>query len=257
MIRNRITLFALATIMISSFAYAADVSPVNGTGNQFSQSFSKAKKHNMKDVYYDQQVTLYCAASFDDKKAVTPPEGFETTKYKKRAKKVEWEHVVPAENFGRNFKAWRDGHPECITKKGKKFKGRNCAGKVNTEYRYMQADMYNLYPAIGAVNASRSNYNFTLLPTANSDFGACAMKIEGRKAEPPVAARGQIARTYLYMDAAYSKYKMSKAQRKLMSAWDRMYPVDSWECKRAQRIEAIQGNENTIMKQQCIELGLW
>jgi len=257
MIRNRIALLALATLMISGCAYAADVSLVNSAGNQFSQSFSKAKKHNMKDVYYDHQVTLYCAATFDDKKAVTPPEGFETTKYKKRTKKIEWEHVVPAENFGRNFKAWRDGHPKCINKKGKKFKGRNCAGKVNTEYRYMQADMYNLYPAIGAVNASRSNYNFTLLPTTNSDFGTCAMKIEGRKAEPPVAARGRIARTYLYMDAAYSKYKMSKPQRKLMSAWDKMYPVNGWECKRAQRIETIQGNENIIVKQQCVELRLW
>jgi len=117
--------------------------------------------------------------------------------------------------------------------------------------------MYNLYPAIGAVNASRSNYNFTLLPMANSDFGSCTMKIEDRKAEPPVGARGRIARTYLYMEAAYSKYKMSKQQRKLMSAWDRMYPVDSWECKRAQRIEAIQGNVNAIVKQQCVKLGLW
>nr|WP_136796560.1 endonuclease [Desulfosediminicola ganghwensis] len=31
----------------------------------------------------------------------------------------------------------------------------------------MRVDIYNLYPGIGAVNASRSNYNFTMLPTAN------------------------------------------------------------------------------------------
>ena len=61
----------------------------------------------------------------------------------------------------------------------------------------MQADMFNLYPAIGAVNALRSNYNFTMLPDAKSDFGTCEMKIDNRKADPPEAARGQIARTYL------------------------------------------------------------
>ena len=200
---------------------------------------------------------MYCSAVFNDKKIVTPPDGFETSKYKKRAKKIEWEHVVPAENFGQNFIEWREGHTDCVNNKGKDFKGRNCAGKVNITYRYMQADMYNLYPAIGAVNALRSNYNFTMLPNTNSDFGSCKMKIDAKKAEPPEAARGRVSRTYMYMDAAYPKYKMSKQQRKLMAAWNAMYPVDRWECVRARRIEAVQGNENTIVKNNCEESGLW
>jgi len=58
-------------------------------------------------------------------------------------------------NFGRTFKEWRDGNAQCVNSKGKSFKGRRCAEKVNKEYRYMQADMFNLYPAIGAVNALR------------------------------------------------------------------------------------------------------
>lgn len=82
----------------------------------------------------------------------------------------------------------------------------------------MQSDLYNLYPAIGSVNALRQNYNFTMLPGASSDFGSCAMKIEGSKAEPPEKARGRIARTYKYMEWAYPRYKMSKAQRKLMKS---------------------------------------
>lgn len=102
-------------------------------------------------------------------------------KYEKRAKKVEWEHVVPAENFGRTFVEWREGNHACVNSKGKAFKGRRCAEKVNTEYRHMQADMFNLYPAIGAVNALRSNYNFTMLPGEASDFGSCEMKIENKK----------------------------------------------------------------------------
>lgn len=61
--------------------------------------------------------------------------------------------------------------------------------------------MFNLYPAIGAVNALRSNYNFTMLPSTPGSFGSCQMKINNKKAEPPVAARGRIDRTYLYMDS--------------------------------------------------------
>jgi deoxyribonuclease-1 len=225
--------------------------------NQELQSFSKAKKILEKQVYSNHRTTLYCGAIFDARKKVTPPKGFTTTKYVKRAKKIEWEHVVPAENFGRTFKEWRDGHKKCVNTKGKAFKGRKCAEKVNTEYRYMQADMFNLYPAIGAVNALRSNYNFTMLPSVKSNFGSCAMKIDNRKAEPPEMARGQIARTYLYMEGAYERYNMSKSQRQLMSAWDKMYPVDTWECTRTKKIISLQQSENDIVKSRCQSAAIW
>jgi deoxyribonuclease-1 len=225
--------------------------------NQEIQSFSKAKKILEKDVYNNHRETLYCGATFDAKKKVTPPKGFTTTKYVKRSKKVEWEHAVPAENFGRTFSEWRDGHKQCINSKGNTFKGRKCAEKVNNEYRYMQADMFNLYPAIGAVNALRSNYNFTMLPAVKSDFGSCVMKIENKKAEPPEEARGQISRTYLYMEDAYKRYNMSKSQRQLMNAWDKMYPVDAWECTRAKKITSLQKSQNNIIKKRCQTAGIW
>ncbi len=225
--------------------------------NQEIQSFSKAKKLLENQVYNNHRTTLYCGATFDAKKKVTPPKGFTTTKYVKRSKKIEWEHVVPAENFGRTFSEWRDGNKQCINSKGKSFKGRRCAEKVNAEYRYMQADMFNLYPAIGAVNALRSNYNFIMLPNAKSDFGRCAMKIDNRKAEPPVSARGRIARTYLYMEGAYKRYSMSKSQRQLMNAWDKMYPVDAWECARAKKITSLQKSQNDVIKKRCKTADIW
>jgi deoxyribonuclease-1 len=77
------------------------------------------------------------------------------------------------------------------------------------------------------------------------------MKIDNRKAEPPIDARGRIARTYLYMDATYKRYSMSKSQKQLMNAWDRMYPVSDRECSRIKRIESIQGNSNQIMTNMC------
>jgi deoxyribonuclease-1 len=225
--------------------------------NQEVQSFSKAKKILEKQVYNKHRITIYCGATFDVKKQITAPEGFSTIKYVKRSKKIEWEHVVPAENFGRTFSEWRDGHKQCINSKNKAFKGRKCAEKINIEYRYMQADLFNLYPAIGSVNALRSNYNFTMLPGVNSDFGSCAMKIDSRKAEPPEIARGQISRTYLYMEDTYKRYNMSKSQRKLMNVWDKMYPVDSWECARAKKISHLQKSDNDIVKNQCISAGIW
>jgi len=181
-------------------------------------------------VYHDHRETLYCAAGFTSTKAVIAPEGFTLSKYVKRSKRIEWEHVVPAENLGRAFSEWREGHPECVSSKGKAFKGRKCAEKLVNEYRYMQADMHNLFPAIGSVNALRSNYSFTMLPEEKSDFGSCAMKIYSKKAEPPVGGgRGRIARTYLYMNSTYRAFNMSRKTRQLMDAWDRQYPVSEWE----------------------------
>ena len=248
--------------MVKSFKIAAALLafvPVLGfsQGNSVNDSFNKAKQLLERQVYFDHRVTLYCAAEFDAKKNITLPPGFVAQKHQKRATKVEWEHVVPAENFGRTFKEWREGDPVCVNNKGKSYKGRRCAERANQEYRFMQADMYNLYPAIGAVNAARQNYNFQMLPHAQSDFGTCEMKIDGRRAEPPERARGQIARTHLYMASAYPRFRLSDQQRKLMTAWDRMYPVDSWECTRAGRIEKIQKNENPFVKEACIKAGLW
>jgi deoxyribonuclease-1 len=158
------TIFILSTNLVSLTARAEPT-----------DSFTYAKKLLMTKVYFDHRETLYCQASCDEDKNIKLPIGFTTDKYLKRSKKVEWEHVVPAENFGRTFSEWREGHPDCIDSKGKAFKGRNCASKVNSEYRYMQSDLYNLYSAIGSVNAMRSNFNFTLLPSEESAFKYIAL----------------------------------------------------------------------------------
>lgn len=244
-----IMVFLLAALVMTSEAQAA--------GNEWNDSFSKAKKTLERQGYYDHRITLYCGAAFDKKKNVTLPEGFTAAKHGKRAGKVEWEHVVPAENFGQAFAEWREGDAQCVDNRGKAFKGRKCAEKVSREYRLMQADLYNLYPAIGAVNALRQNHNFQMLPGEKPDFGSCEMKIADRKAEPPIRSRGQIARTYKYMADAYApRYRMSRQQTQLMDAWDKMYPVDAWECTRARRIERLQGNENPFVKERCQEAGL-
>jgi deoxyribonuclease-1 len=239
---------ALAALaLLSSLACAAD--------NARSHSFSKSKLMLSRQVYFDHRITVYCSAPYDKNNTIVLPEGFTTSKYHNRAKRMEWEHIVPAENFGRAFREWRKGDPVCVDNRGKPFKGRSCASKANMEYRSMQADMHNLAPAIGAVNAARQNYAFALLPDAESSFGSCPVKIEGRRVEPPVEARGIIARTYLYMQAVYPRYQMGRREQRLMEAWNEAYPPDQWECARAERIAAIQGNSNRITEARCEEVG--
>ena len=170
----------------------------------------------------------------------------------KRSKKIEWEHVVPAENFGKLFSEWTEGHFKCLTKNGNQYKGRKCANKMNEDFKYMAADLYNLFPTIGSVNALRSNYDFDILDSnIRSDFGSCDMRIDSKKAQPPEQSRGRIARAYLYMENTYNLYEMTTPQRNLMISWDKEYPVSPWECIRAQRIKEIQGNSHFIYEKKC------
>jgi deoxyribonuclease-1 len=222
----------------------------NISGNRTNGTFNKAKRLLEQKIYYDHRITFYCQADFDEHKNITLPDNFIAEKYKNRIR-IEWEHVVPAENFGRAFVEWKEGDPNCIDSKGRPFKGRKCAEKINHEYRYMQADMYNLQPTIGAVNAARQNYDFTVLSEESSSFGSCLMKISENKVEPPYHTRGTIARTYLYMDTAYPKYNLSRQTRQVMEAWDKTYPIGDWECLRYERIKELQGNENPILQTRC------
>ena len=244
------------TLPVVALAGAFFYLTASAGGNQTIESFSQAKKLLETQVYADHRVTLYCGAPFDAKKNITLPAGFTTPSHEKRAARVEWEHVVPAENFGRFFTEWREGDKACIEESGKAYKGRRCADRASRDYRLMQADLYNLYPAVGAVNALRSNYNYAMLPGASSTFGSCEMKISQGRAEPPERARGTIARSTLYMADAYSRYRISDQQRQLMEAWNRMYPADEWECTRAERIARIQGNPNRFVVEACLRAGL-
>ncbi|MEZ4527713.1 MAG: endonuclease [Desulfobacterales bacterium] len=231
-----------------------------GSGNISNDSFNKAKKSLERQVYADHRITFYCGCPFDQGKNVLSCDRYTPKSDSKRSRKVEWEHVVPAAHFGQSFKEWRDGHPDCVDGKGKPFKGRNCASKVAIPYRYMESDMYNLVPAIGEVNRLRSNFRFDMISGESREFGACDMEIDSqaRVAEPPERVRGDIARTYKYMNQAYPGHGIiGRSSVKLFDAWDRQDPVDQWECERCRRIEAIQGNENPVVKEACKAAGLW
>ena len=146
-------------------------------------SFSKSKKYLVK-VYKDHPITLYCGCSFKGKTPEFSSCGYIPKKDNKRANRIEWEHVVPAYVFGIFFSEWTVGHPKCVKKNGKKYKGRRCASKVNKEFKRMEADMYNLFPAIGEVNGLRSNYPMTIIEGEKRQFGKCDVEIKRRKVEP-------------------------------------------------------------------------
>lgn len=219
----------------------------------YGNSFSGAKKKLLKKVYYDHQITFYCHNPYSIQnikgkekaliiKDITKysPRNEKTKKNKIniRAKRVEWEHIIPAENFGRQFPCWREGNNKCIKRNGKRFKGRMCCKKVSPIFREMEADMMNLVPAIGEINADRSNFRFMdTRENLKKQYGECSFKVDfkNRKAYPANYTKGFIARINLYFQKKY-KYKLSKSEQQLFETWDRIYPKKEWEKIREKRI---------------------
>ena len=116
----------------------------------------------------------------------------------------------------------------------------------------MQADMFNLYPAIGEVNGRRSTYSMAIIKGEKREFGKCDVEIKNKKVEPKESIRGEIARTYLYMDSVYPGIGIiSKKNKKLFESWNKSDPVDDCECERSKRIERIQGNRNEVVMRDC------
>lgn len=192
------------------------------------RSFSSSKRI-LTSIYQDNSYTFYYKAPYSGKVPDIKSVGYSTTKYVKRSKRIEWEHIMPAYDFGRYLRCWGDG-------------GRRICSK-NVDFKAMEGDMHNLVPAIGSVNAMRSNKKFVGVDRSDR-------MIIAKTVSPPNYVRGDIARVYLYMSQTYN-VNLSSSQRKQMEAWDRMDPVDSWECTKNELVLREQGNRNPFVTRGC------
>ncbi len=188
------------------------------TSNEF-KSFSSAKKYLSKQVNAETK-TIYCGCSIkkQGKKLIPDPalcgyvarnEFTKKGKVNARAKRIEWEHIVPAWEFGHQLQCWQNG-------------GRKNCKKVSKQFKKMEADINNLAPAVGEINADRSNYRFGMIEGEKRAYGACDVEIDfkQRVIEPPSESRKKIAETYFYMQKTYG-LKVSKKQKKLFDAWNK------------------------------------
>ncbi len=116
----------------------------------------------------------------------------------------------------------------------------------------MESDMYNLAPAVGLINQKRAAKEYGIIFGEKREFGSCDFEVSAQCVEPREDIRGQIARAYLYMAAAYPKrVRLTAKERAMFTEWDKEYPVSRWECQRARRIKKIQGNINPFVAEKC------
>lgn len=207
-------------------------------------TFVEAKKA-LRQLYAQnpEQTSFYCGCDirYQGKKMVPDLAscGYEVRKQPERANRIEWEHIIPAADFGRQRQCWQEG--------GRK----NCV-KNDPLFAQMEGDMHNLVPAIGEVNGDRSDFGFSQWNGQATQYGQCQMVVDFRQrlVQPPERSRGAIARASLYMAQRY-QLRLSGAQQKLFEAWNRQYKVSDWECRRDEQIARLQGNHNPFIEEQC------
>ena len=210
--------------------------------NNYHQNNFQQAKTFAAAINADAPGSFYCGCkiSWQGKKGIPDLNscGYQVRKNANRAGRIEWEHVMPAWEFGHQRQCWQNG--------GRK----NCS--KDADYRRIESDLHNLQPAIGEVNGDRGNFAYSQWNGGEQQYGQCAMKVDfkNKQAEPPARARGAIARTYFYMRDQYH-LRLSRQQTQLFTVWDKLYPVSSWECERDQRIARAQGNHNPYVQQAC------
>ncbi|MCP4923779.1 MAG: hypothetical protein GY915_07105, partial [bacterium] len=137
-------------------------------------SFQKAKKNLYTKVYRNSGETLYCDCKWSNRKVDLSSCGLQSffpKKQRKRAARTEAEHIIPASWMLKKDKKIR----QCaIDAKEKKESARKYCQKYDLEYKAAHNDLVNLRPAVGQVNADRSNKPFLESITRNAEtYGKC------------------------------------------------------------------------------------
>lgn len=205
-------------------------------------TFPEAKAISRAQVYHDQNQAgdLYCGCAWQwagKSGGIVEPAscGYQTRAQPNRAARIEWEHLVPAATFGRQRQCWQSG-------------GRDNCQATDPVFNVMEADLHNLAPVVGEVNADRSNFNVGMVAGAPHQYGQCPFKVDfqARAAEPPDSAKGLMARAHFYMADRYG-LNFSQQQERVLIAWDRAFPPSAWEIERDRRISAIVGHGNPFV----------
>ncbi|QCI26842.1 deoxyribonuclease I [Buchnera aphidicola (Thelaxes californica)] len=211
--------------------------------NTFHQNnFYQAKLWAIK-IHKNAPGSFYCGCTinWNEKKGIPNLNSchYNIRKNKNRAQRIEWDHVVPAWEFGHNKICWKKG-------------GRKYCEHDDQLFKKIESDLHNIQPVIGEINGDRSNFSFNELQFENYQYGNCTVKIDFKKKqiEPTNETKGIIARTYFYMINQYH-ITISESQMQLFTKWDKENPVSCWECEREALIYQVQHIHNDYVKKNC------
>ncbi|MGE8720077.1 endonuclease [Leptospira terpstrae] len=213
--------------------------------------FQKAKRI-LKRFYKKVGTDFYCGCRFSDDIEVPgrlkidfESCGLASRKDNHRQTWIEWEHIVPAHSFGKDRECWTKKDCEL---KGKNVRGRKCCQATDPEFNQIEADLHNIVPVPGEINADRGIFSYGEIEGEERNYGQCDFEVNFKEqtAEPKPNIRGDIARTYFYMEWKYG-IKIPEGRRKLYESWNKLDPPDTFEIRKNEIIERFQSVKNPFI----------
>jgi len=227
------------TIFISALlvALSLPVSATSGGGVKRSPddviSFTTAKNKLYSKVFNNSGETLYCDCDWSNRKT-----NLNSCNLQSYFPRTEAEHVIPASWM---LKVNNKKRQCAIDSKDSKDSAREYCQKYSAKYKQAHNDLVNLYPAVGQINADRSNKPFVdITKTKVSTYGKCDIQIGSRGIVPPKSKQGDIARIAFYMSEKYG-VTYSKRQLTIFNKWDKEDPISPEERAHNKRVIQTQG----------------
>jgi len=160
---------------------------------------------------------------------------------------IKWIQVVPDIFFGRHMACMNE--KVCINVFTKeKFGSPMCCRRINTTYKQMEADLFNLIPVVSEVALKQGVRIFDDVKKPMFSIGNIMFDMDYM--EPRDEVKGDVARVYLYMDERYG-LDLSQQQQEVFKRWHKLDPVDAHECTVAEIILKVQGGHNTLVEEGC------
>jgi deoxyribonuclease I len=216
-------------------------------------SWGTTKAAARDQIYFDDQVTLYCGCEYTARNNQSGGDVDLTTcsydetgmTYQSRAETLEWEHVVPASLMpARQFACWNDESYAVANQCSEP--GRSCCERADLDAQKMIFDLHNLAPSVGQVNAQRSNDRYGLV-TGETLPLVCDVEFAPGITEPSDGVRGEVARTWLYMHSQHG-LELEPGELAMYLRWSQLDPPEQDELVRNERVKALQGVGNPYVE---------
>jgi len=124
-------------------------------------------------------------------------------------------------------------------------------GRRDPLFREKEADLHNLFPSVMRVNSRRGHLPFGLVKTPTTDIASPSVigtsDGRGERIQPRPERRGDVARALVYMASRW-QLRWPSPHRDLLIEWSKQDPPDERERRRDERISALQGNGNPLVR---------
>lgn len=117
--------------------------------------------------------------------------------------------------------------------------------KSNSDFNTAAQDLHGRFPVTSQTELDRRRTLFGDLPDNITPDPECGYRQSFQVFEPPLHAKGDVARAMLYM---HDRYKLSIiGTLEMYQRWNKEDPVDDAEKQRNDEIEKFQGNRNPFI----------